>query len=361
MSSHAVPASDQLLQELRQLLSEVLDADISAVDPELPLLDLITSSLAMVDGMRRVYDRFGVLISLRQLIEAQTTLGMLALQIQNELEKRRAQPAAAKVVSPAPPRQAEPLPLPAAQQHVAFLSRYMSQAAAAYNLAIRLQLSGPLDPTALRHALQKLVEQNEALRLALNPERDELLLLAADEPVLLPLPETSATTLQPLLAELINEPFAPGEVLFRAALLQIGPERHELLLVTHALALDETALAGLTGALGALYSAQQRDEPPVAAGAPLSWRQYQALAAGDAAASRSAAAAAYYRDLLPAGLPRFDLPIEQARPPVKRYEGASYRLPLSEIANSALQSMAAQLKLSPSILIAGALTLWLHR
>ncbi|MCB0008227.1 MAG: hypothetical protein KDE04_17305, partial [Anaerolineales bacterium] len=89
MSSHAVPASDQLLQELRQLLSEVLDADISAVDPELPLLDLITSSLAMVDGMRRVYDRFGVLISLRQLIEAQTTLGMLALQIQNELEKRR--------------------------------------------------------------------------------------------------------------------------------------------------------------------------------------------------------------------------------------------------------------------------------
>ncbi len=67
--------------ELRQILSEVVEADLSAVADDTPLLDYVPSSLALVEGIRRAYDRFGVVISIRRVLEDGANLAALAAYV----------------------------------------------------------------------------------------------------------------------------------------------------------------------------------------------------------------------------------------------------------------------------------------
>ena len=71
--------------ELRRIVSDVIGTELSEADDDVYLLDIVTSSLALVEGMRRVFEQFGVLVSFRHVVEGEATLRGLALFIQQAL------------------------------------------------------------------------------------------------------------------------------------------------------------------------------------------------------------------------------------------------------------------------------------
>src|SRR3972149_2047696 len=91
----------QIQDELQQIILEVIGYKLRAIPDDIPILDLGISSLELVEGMRQVYDRFGVLVSIRRVIEGQVTLGGLALYIEQELNN----PQPIKKKSPSAPKE----------------------------------------------------------------------------------------------------------------------------------------------------------------------------------------------------------------------------------------------------------------
>src|SRR5436189_3554825 len=84
------PNLSQIRTEIQQIIiNGIGHADLRSIPDDIPILDLGVSSLALVEGMRQVYDRFGVLVSIRRVIEGQITIGTLALYIEQELNSQQ--------------------------------------------------------------------------------------------------------------------------------------------------------------------------------------------------------------------------------------------------------------------------------
>ena len=84
MSEPGHEGIDKIKADLLNIISEVLGEEIPLLPDDTPILDFVLSSLALVEGMRRIYEHFGVLVSIRQVIEGQATLGGIAAFIEQE-------------------------------------------------------------------------------------------------------------------------------------------------------------------------------------------------------------------------------------------------------------------------------------
>src|SRR6185436_9578202 len=123
----------QIQRELERIIIAIMGhGDLRVIPDDVPILDLGVSSLALVDGMRQVYDRFGVLVSIRRVIEGQITIGTLALYIEQELNQQSSRKRSQANSEWKTERQIQLAP---SQQHLAFLSRYSDEAGASFNEA----------------------------------------------------------------------------------------------------------------------------------------------------------------------------------------------------------------------------------
>ena len=349
----------QIRAELQRLIVAAFGDDRRAIPDDVPILDLGVSSLALVEGMRQVYDRFGVLVSIRRMIEGQVTLGGLALYIEQELltqksAKKRAQAAAQ------PWKIQREVPLGASQQHIAFLSRYSNEAAAAYNETMIVRLEGDLHGPAIQAALEEVCSRYEALRTALNTDNDALNIGTGEALELLVSPVTPAQ-LHARLAEIVSRPFEPGKRLFRAELLRLSESEHILVLVGHALVLDQQALALVLEDVAQLYGVFSRDEVAPSMPPCLQWADYLAL--GNTAEAREAQrlAQSYWESVFADGAPRLELPPDIPRPSVKKYAGARLSLKLDAEVHSSLQRWAAAQGIPAGNILFAAYAAFVHR
>src|SRR5215212_6362656 len=125
----------KIRNEIQQIIIKIAGDGLRSIPDDVPILDLGVSSLALVEGMRQVYDRFGVLVSIRRVIEGQITIGTLALYIEQELNQQSNKKRSQTNSEWKTERQVQLAP---SQQHLAFLSRYSSEAGAAFNEALVL-------------------------------------------------------------------------------------------------------------------------------------------------------------------------------------------------------------------------------
>src|SRR5687768_8948107 len=281
----------QIKTQLLHLIGEVLGEALPSLPDDTLILDFVPSSLALVEGMRRVYEHFGVLISIRRVFEGQATLGAITAYIEQELNRQPSRGleagAAAAAEARLPP--ARRVPLAPSQMHVGLLTRYSPAAAAAFNEVLAVRLEGPLDGPALQAALDAVVERYEATHTALSPDRDELL-VQPGRTLEMAVSACAAADLEPTLRALVDRPFAPGERLFRAELLRVPEGDHVLVLVGHALLVDIEALQIILVELGEFYSAYAQNADPAPGFPALQWTDY--LAMGQAAPAVRARAAA---------------------------------------------------------------------
>ncbi len=351
--------SSQIRDELRQIILEVISVPLIPIPDDIPILDLGISSLELVEGMRRVYERFGVLVSIRRIIEGQITLGGIALYLEQELNSRKSQKQKAAVNSPRWKAQRE-IPLAPSQQHVGFLSRYSNEASAAFNESLVVRLEGALDGPALQAAVEEAGNRYDALRTWLHPDTDSLI-VGAGEPLELAVSTVQAERLDQRLSEIVSQHFKTGSRLFRAELLRVNESDHSLVLVGHQLVLEQQSLYVVLEDIARLYRLFSQDENADSLEAILQWTDY--LAMGETAEAREARlrAEAYWKNLPGAGLPNLELPNDHPRPPVKKYSGARLSVALDPVLDQRLRQWASQEAVDPSIIILGSYALYLHR
>ncbi len=177
--------------------------------------------------------------------------------------------------APRPMPRGDAAPLSFAQERLWFMDR-LQPGEAAYHVAYRVGVDGPLDAAALRRALSGVAARHEALRTVFEERGDGAVqVVAPPAPVALPLVDLSR--LRPAARERTSRALAREEAvlpfdlrrgpLLRAALLRLDGGEHALLLTLHHVVTDGWSMGVLFRELSALYAAatggDEADLPPL--------------------------------------------------------------------------------------------------
>src|SRR5215469_2488421 len=207
------------------------------------------------------------------------------------------------------------VPLSHQQEGLWFLDR-LTPGSPVYNMPFALRLGGPLDEAALRATLAAAVARHEGLRTRFGCERGVPFQIIDPPPERMPLPVTTAASLDAALALAEDEAHTPFDLargpLFRARLIRLAPDDHVLLLTIHHIVTDGWSNAILTGELAELYQGTDLPPLPVQPADVAPWQRGRDLAGH----------LAYWRQVLD-GLPVVEFPADRPRPAAPAWRGAS--------------------------------------
>ncbi|MEU8527604.1 amino acid adenylation domain-containing protein [Streptomyces sp. NPDC048629] len=315
-----VPPATVSEELLAGIWSQVLGVDRVGVTDG--FFDLGGHSLLATQVISRIREAFGAEVPLSALFD-RLTVRALAAAVEGSAGD------AAPAVEVAD--RTQPLPLSFAQQRLWFLDQ-LEPGSTEYNMSTRLRLTGHVDLTALRAALDAVVARHEVLRTRLVAGADGVAHQVIDPPAAMPLPVLDLSgSADPqdaaarLVAEIGTTPFdlANGP-LIRATFIRLGDDEHVLALVMHHVVSDEWSDRILRRELLALYEAFRAGEPDPLP--PLAFQYADVVAwqrqwlTGDVLDGQMD----YWRNTL-ADLPTLDLPTDRPRPAVRSTAGAVSR------------------------------------
>jgi aspartate racemase len=311
-------------------------------------------------------------------LKVRAPAGALTAELQAQLKAHKAaliellrvQATDAASAAPIPKRAAGdgPAPLSSAQARLWFLNQLDPRSIAAYNIVAAVRIRGPLQPVALRSAVQALAARHETLRTAFAAvagKPEQRIAASVDVPFVevdlaATLPEAAAREAA-VKARLRTEGDAPFDLtrapLLRTTLLRLAADEHAFLFTVHHLVSDGWSSGVIIRDLAALYAAfaapprqpavQSTDTVPpstvptvptvppfslqpfsrsaASAALPPLAAQFADYAAWNAARLASPAAAtdlAFWTETL-RGTPVLNLATDHPRPPAMTYAGAT--------------------------------------
>ncbi|HEY6922228.1 MAG TPA: aminotransferase class III-fold pyridoxal phosphate-dependent enzyme, partial [Steroidobacteraceae bacterium] len=242
-----------------------------------------------------------------------------------------------------------------AQRQLWLLSQIARDGSLAYNVNTTLELRGPLDQPAMLHALQSLVERHEALRTTLSPDGQSQIIHRSMK-LTVPVIRGDASYLEAWRRRESLEPFNLTEgPLFRAALLQMSPERHLLVMTVHHIVCDGATCGILLEDLASSYSGQP------AASAPLQFREYLEISAAQRASPQMLQAREYWRSQSLAAAPPLNLPLDRPRPAVRTFRGHRVSIRTAPALTASLRETARRQGCTLYMALLAAFQLLLHR
>ena len=237
-------------------------------------------------------------------------------------------------------------PLSYAQQRLWLLDRLMPTGAA-YNTAHLLQLSGELDPAALRAALNALVGRHEVLRTRFAMvDGQPVQVIAPELPMALGIEELRDCAPEARVTEATRRAQAEVEApfdlergpLIRARLFRLAPSEHWLLLVLHHIVTDGWSSGVLRHELTTLYSAFRRDEPSPLPALPIQYADFAQWQREWLQGAVLEQQLRYWRQKL-AALPTLELPSDRPRPAQASYRGGSVLFEVPEALTASLKGL----------------------
>ncbi|WP_016698541.1 condensation domain-containing protein, partial [Actinoalloteichus spitiensis] len=306
---------------LCEVWSEVLGVDPVGIDAD--FFALGGDSILSLKAVSRARDALGTNISARALFDHPTVAGLAAqVRGQDDFGQTQAAP-----ITPAD--RSRPLPLSFAQERLWFLNEF-APASAEYNSGLAFRLTGELDVTALRTAVDGLVERHEALRTTfgtLDDQGVQVIRGAVAVPFtthdLSELDESSRSAeLDKILASEIARPFDLGEgPLLRLVLIRERPNTHVLVLPMHHIVTDGWSMGVITRELGSLYAAAARGLSAPLPAPPVQYADYAVWQRAQLEGDSLDEQLAYWRDQLTDVVP-LELPTDRPRPAVRTSRGA---------------------------------------
>lgn len=297
--------------------ADVLEIDPSELGVHDNFFDLGGDSILTIRVAARLQASLGIRLSVRQLFDTPTIAELTQLiQARAEDEARAAIPAADRE---------GPLPLSFTQQRLWFLHHFAPDSAE-YNIALALRLSGRLDVTALRAALQQLVERHGTLRTkyATDSGTGIQVVHAAAEVTMEPTAVADDEAANRYLSTLISQPFdlQTGPV-FRLALVEVAGAHWVLAMIVHHIAVDGWSMGVLARELGAFYTAALHGTAPEVDPLPLQYTDFAVWQRNQLTDAGIAEHLDYWREQLD-GIEPLELPTDRPRPPVRDPLGAVY-------------------------------------
>jgi natural product biosynthesis luciferase-like monooxygenase protein/amino acid adenylation domain-containing protein len=225
------------------------------------------------------------------------------------------------------------IPLTDAQRQLWITTQIGPDASRAFNESATLRMRGPLDPAAMRVALQQLVDRHDVLRATFSPTGDYQLIhpsLTLDVP-LIDFSDVDETIREAEAESWITR--AVGETfdlengpLVRFRIIRMAADFHLLVLNNHHLVADGQSWGVLLKDLENFYTAARRGVepqlPPAGSFNDFVQRQSQTQARGDEAAAEQ-----YWVSLFADSVPVLNLPTDRPRPPVRTYNGKRVMIP----------------------------------
>ncbi|WP_129973115.1 MULTISPECIES: non-ribosomal peptide synthase/polyketide synthase [unclassified Pseudomonas] len=263
----------------------------------------------------------------------------------------------------------EPLLLSYAQQRQWFLWQWAPHSAA-YNIPTALRLQGPLDESALERSLQALIERHETLRTVFSQETEQPL------QTILP-PGSFALETYPLSPELASDPDASIQAfvqtqsqktfdlqqgpLLRAALLQVNPNDHVLVLTLHHIVSDGWSLQVMIEELVQLYAGFSLGHDAGLPALPIQYADYALWQRQWMEAGEQARQLAYWQEKLGGEQPVLELPLDRARSVDQSFAGASHNLILDPQLSQGLKAFARRENVTLFVLLLASFQALLHR
>jgi amino acid adenylation domain-containing protein/non-ribosomal peptide synthase protein (TIGR01720 family) len=260
------------------------------------------------------------------------------------------------------PRQ---VPLTEGQKQLWTLAQMDPDASRAYNESMALHLHGPLSISALRSAMQLIVNRHDALRTTIDPAADNQV-IAPSLTVDVPLfdvstkddPETLIADWQTEEARKLFD-FVRGP-LFRASVLKVSPEYHILVLTIHGLVIDGWSMGILLRELSKLYEAECRRVAPSLPPAK-QFSEYVQLQSQQQESPEMDRAEAYWLEQYPDSIPVLELPTDRPRPRVQTYNGLRERLVIDASLSSALKHVSVRERATLFMTLLAGYQVLLHR
>ncbi|MCG3148786.1 MAG: Linear gramicidin synthase subunit D [Verrucomicrobiae bacterium] len=230
---------------------------------------------------------------------------------------------------PAIPRldRTRPLPLSFAQERLCFLDRFEPNSPA-FNIPVGTRLTGPLNETALRQALQAIVDRHEALRTNLEivdglPAQRIVAAMPVELPVvdLTGMPEAEVMRRAELEAQ---RPFQLAtECKLRATLFRVGATEHWLVMNLHHIAADGWSLGIVFRELAAFYESFVAGKPAQLPALPIQYADYGAWQREWLQGETLDRQMQYWRHRLANAPALLELPTDKPRPAVLTQAGSA--------------------------------------
>ncbi len=326
--------------------------------------DLGGHSLKAIVIASRLIDRFGQTVSSRWIFEF-PTIEKLSCQLERAtnglMPSRPIQPA----------NQQNPLRVSSGQQGL-WLVQSLLPDLATYNEPLAFRISGIVDRSRLRRALQGITHRHESLRLAFI-QREEMLVqqTAAPEDLQLPWRELSLggesngekeSILKEKLFEEVRRPFDLGEIpLWRALWIDLADDDQAIVFTFHHSIVDEWSLRLFIQELAALYSSEgdlQRANLhalPVQYADFANW-QHQKLTGEDRERH-----VAYWKKQLADLPPALELPFDRIRPSQPTGQGAIHKFLLDQRIVTELRQLAREEEMTLFTVLLAGFQVWLYR
>ncbi|WP_406395268.1 amino acid adenylation domain-containing protein [Streptomyces sp. NBC_00882] len=262
------------------------------------------------------------------------------------------------------------IPLSSAQRRLWFIHRFQ-KSSAAYTHALAWRMTGRLDDTALRRAIQDVVTRHDCLRtLFVEDEAGvpyQQVVSAPDAHVDIVLTEVEPNELAATLREATRARFDLSEGLpVRVRLFRYAPDAHVLAVVIHRIAVDRGSLVTLGRDLATAYRARQASASPDWPATALrhaehTVRQREFLGQESDRNSPQNWQAAYWRTELEGAPSPLALPADRPRPPVATHRGDAVEFTVDAGLRDAAERLAELHDVPPAAVLHAALGILLHQ
>ncbi|WP_432132907.1 amino acid adenylation domain-containing protein, partial [Streptomyces tendae] len=345
------------------LFAEVLGVERVGVDDD--FFALGGHSLLATRLVSRIRTALDAELTIRDLFDA-PTVARLADSLGRAVGGTPA-PSAPHRVDPRPER----VPASFAQHRWWFLDR-LDGASATYNIPAALDLTGPLDVSALRAALSDVVARHEPLRTLFSEDEDGLRQIvrpAEAAPVVLDVIATAAERLDDDLAAAVRYRYdLTADTPLRAGLYTFpeDPRRHVLLLLLHHVAGDGWSMDRLVRDIATAYTARAAGTTPDWLELPLQYVdftlwQHRVMGSESDRDSLVSRQLAYWKDAL-AGIPDvLDLPTDRPRPAVASHRGRRLEFSVPADLHGRVRTLAEETRTSVFMVVQAALGVLLTR
>ncbi len=263
----------------------------------------------------------------------------------------------------------ETIPLSFAQQRLWLLDQ-LEPNSALYNVPLALELSGPLDASALQSALDTLVERHEILRTRFTCENEAPVQTVEEnghlKMSLHDLSGLESSQREPearrILKVEVNRPFDLGSSqLTRAALIRLEPERHWFLLNFHHITSDEWSLKICLRELTSLYESFQQGTRSALPELSIQYADFAVWQRETMQGPLLEKQLAYWREKLHGNPAVLELPTDHPRGPVPTFRGSTLTRQLSQNLKNELKDVAARSGTSLFMVLLAAFKTLLHR
>jgi amino acid adenylation domain-containing protein len=233
-------------------------------------------SLLAMQMISRIREVLGFEITVRQLFEHQTIFSLAEI-LERQLSKGNTAELFPLTRLDRPPD----LPLSYAQQRLWFLYHFEPDPAL-YNICTLVYLTGPLQKSLLKKALQEIVRRHEVLRTTFHVRQGiSFQVIHSNQPVRIATEDLRAyerkqqkQQLDTLVRREARRPFNLEQACLCGVLFQLGPAEHALLLTVHHIAADGWSLQVLLGELAELYDAYANNRESKLRELPVQYADY---------------------------------------------------------------------------------------